>query len=261
MLEQILAKAQEVTALYGLNVIAAVTILIIGRLAANIVRKVIENILVRAKVDLTLVSFVASLSYVGLMIFVIIAALGQLGIQTTSFIAVLGAAGLAVGLALQGSLSNFAAGVLMIIFKPFKVGDYVEGGGASGVVDKIEIFTTTLKSPDSKTIIVPNSKIGGGIIVNYNTMEQTSLVDLQVGFNYKDDFAKIEKHIQEIMVSDSRIFKDPAPAVRIAKFTETHVIFTVKAKTSTADYDAVAGMIMIKIKELFDNNTFLPPLA
>ena len=161
MVEQILAKTQELIALYGLKVIAAVAILIIGRLAANIVRKVIEKIMIRTKIDLTLVSFTASLAYVGLMAFVFIAALGQLGIQTTSFIAVLGAAGLAVGLALQGSLSNFAAGVLMIIFKPFKVGDLVEGGGASGIVSKIEIFTTTLKSPDNKTIIVPNSKIGG----------------------------------------------------------------------------------------------------
>ncbi len=165
------SQAQELIALYGLNVIAAVAILIIGRLAANIVKKVIESIMMKTKVDVTLVSFVASLSYVALMAFVVIAALGQLGIQTTSFIAVLGAAGLAVGLALQGSLSNFAAGVLMIIFKPFKVGDYIEGGGASGIANKIEIFTTTLKSPDNKTIIVPNSKIGGGTssIIRWNT--------------------------------------------------------------------------------------------
>jgi len=260
MIEQILAKTQELIALYGLNVIAAVAILILGRLAANIVRKVIEKIMMRTKVDVTLVSFVVSLSYVGLMAFVIIAAIGQLGIQTTSFIAVLGAAGLAVGLALQGSLSNFAAGVLMIIFKPFKVGDYVEGGGASGIVDKIEIFTTTLKSPDNKTIIVPNSKIGGGSIVNYS-MEQTRLVDLPAVFNYKDDFAKIEKHIQEILASDPRILKNPAPAIGIAKFTETHVTFAVQAWASTADHDAVAGRILIKIKEMFDNKTVLPPLA
>lgn len=260
MVEQIMDKAQELIALYGLNVIAAVAILILGRLAARIIKKVIENVMTKTKVDITLVSFVASLSYVALMAFVIIAALGQLGIQTTSFVAVLGAAGLAVGLALQGSLSNFAAGVLMIIFKPFKVGDYVDGGGASGVVHKIEIFTTTLKSPDNKTIIVPNAKIGAGSIVNY-TMEQTRLVDLPVVFNYKDDFAKIDHHIQEILASDSRILKSPAPAVGIAKFTETHVTFAVQAWTATADYDAVAGWILLKIKQMFDNKTVLPPLA
>jgi small conductance mechanosensitive channel len=260
MVEQILAKTQELIALYGLKVIAAVLILIIGRLAANIVRKVIEKIMIRTKIDVTLVSFTASLAYVGLMAFVFIAALGQLGIQTTSFIAVLGAAGLAVGLALQGSLSNFAAGVLMIIFKPFKVGDFVEGGGASGIVNKIEIFTTTLKSLDNKTIIVPNSKIGGGNIVNYS-MEQTRLVDLTVVFNYKDDFATIEKHVQEILASDPRILKSPAPAVGIAKFTETHISYAVQAWTSTSDHDDVAGRILIKIKELFDSKMILPPLA
>lgn len=260
MVEQILVKAQELIALYGLNVIAALAILIIGRLAANIIRKLIKKIMMKTKVDMTLVSFVASLSYVGLMAFVIIAALGQLGIQTTSFIAILGAAGLAVGLALQGSLSNFAAGVLMIIFKPFKVGDYIDGGGASGIVDKIEIFTTTLKSPDNKTIIVPNSKIGGGSIINY-TMEQTRLVDMQAIFNYKDDYAKIEKHILEILAIDPRILKNPAPSVGIVKFVETHIIFAVQAWTTTADHDAVAGQIMIKIKEMFDNKTVLPPLA
>jgi small conductance mechanosensitive channel len=261
MVEHMLAKTQELIVLYGLKVISAVLILTLGRFAANILKKVIEGIMVRTKVDVTLVSFVCSLFYVSLMAFVIIAALEQLGIQTTSFIAILGAAGLAVGLALQGSLSNFAAGVLMIIFKPFKVGDTVEGGGASGVVEKIEIFTTTLRSPDKKTIIVPNSKIGGGSIVNYNTMGQTRLIDLPVGFNYKDDFEKIEKNILEILAGDDRIINDPAPAVGIAKFTETHVIFSVKAWTSTVDYDSVSGRIMIKIKELFDNKTVLPPLS
>lgn len=260
MVEQILVKTQELIAIYGLNVIAAVAILILGRLAAKIIRKLIENVMMKTKVDVTLVSFVASLSYVALMAFVVIAALGQLGIQTTSFVAILGAAGLAVGLALQGSLSNFAAGVLMIIFKPFKVGDFVEGGGAAGVVNKIEIFTTTLKSPDNKTIIVPNSKIGGGNIVNY-TLEQKRLVDLPVAFNYKDDFVKIEKHIQEILANNPKVLKNPAPAVGIAKFTETHVTFSVQAWTATADFDAVAGRTLIKIKELFDNKTVLPPLS
>ena len=162
MLQQILTKSQDLIALYGLNIIAALLILLIGRWAARIFRKVIQNVMVRTKVDTTLVSFVASLSYVALMAFIVLAALGQLGIQTTSFIAVLGAAGLAVGLALQGSLSNFAAGVLMIVFKPFKVGDFIEAGGASGVVERIEIFTTTLKSPDNKIIIIPNSKVRRG---------------------------------------------------------------------------------------------------
>jgi len=260
MLEQILAKSQELIALYGLKVIAALLILFIGRWAAKIARDVIRNVMVKAKVDTTLVSFVASLSYVALMAFIIVAALGQLGIQTTSFIAVLGAAGLAVGLALQGSLSNFAAGVLMIVFKPFKVGEFIEAGGASGIVEKIEIFTTTLKSPDNKIIIIPNSKVGGGNIINY-TAEPTRLVDLQVALNYKDDIAKIEKLIREILDSDERILKAPAPAIGVAKFTEISVKIAVQAWVKTSEHDAVSGLILRKIKELFDCKKLLPPLG
>ena len=254
------ARSQELIALYGLNVVGALLILLIGRWAAKIVRKVTQNVMVRTKVDTTLVSFVASLSYVALMAFVILAALGQLGIQTTSFIAILGAAGLAVGLALQGSLSNFAAGVLMIVFKPFKVGEFIEAGGASGIVEKIEIFTTTLKSPDNKIIIIPNSKVGGGNIINYSS-EPTRLVDLQVVFNYKDDIAKIERLLQEILDSDERILKVPAPAIGVAKFTETSVRIAVRPWVKTADYDAVAGQILRKVKELFDSKKVMPPLG
>ncbi len=260
MLEQILSKSQELIALYGLNVVAALLILLIGRWAAKIVRKVIQNVMVRTKLDTTLISFVASLSYVALMAFVVLAALGQLGIQTTSFIAILGAAGLAVGLALQGSLSNFAAGVLMIVFKPFKVGEFIEAGGASGIVEKIEIFTTTLKSPDNKIIIIPNSKVGGGNIINYSS-EPTRLVDLQVAFNYKDDIVKIERLLQEILDSDERILKVPAPAIGVAKFTETSVRIAVRPWVKTADYDAVAGQILRKVKELFDSKKVMPPLG
>lgn len=259
MVEQIMVNVQELIALYGLSVVAAVAILIIGRWAARIVRKIIENVMIKSKVDITLVSFVASLSYVALMAFVIIAALGQLGIQTTSFVAVLGAAGLAVGLALQASLSNFAAGVLMIIFKPFKVGDMIDGGGATGVVEKIEIFTTTLKTADNKVVIIPNSKIGGGNIVNYPTVE-ISPIDIPVIFNYKDDFSKIEKHILDILAADPQILKDPAPCVEISKFSESHITYSVKASTSTADQGAATGRIMKNIKEMFENKTLMLPL-
>ena len=260
MLEQILSKSQELIALYGLNVVAALLILLIGRWAAKIVRKVIQNVMVRTKLDTTLISFVASLSYAALMAFVIVAALGQLGIQTTSFIAILGAAGLAVGLALQGSLSNFAAGVLMIVFKPFKVGEFIEAGGASGIVEKIEIFTTTLKSPDNKIIIIPNSKVAGGNIINHSS-EPTRLVELQVVFNYKDDIVKIERLLQEILDSDERILKVPAPAIGVAKFTETSVRIAVRPWVKTADYNAVADQILRKVKELFDSKKVMPPLG
>ncbi|MDR3555726.1 MAG: mechanosensitive ion channel [Syntrophobacteraceae bacterium] len=259
MFGQILSQSQQLVAIYGLNVVAALLILVVGRWVAQIIRKLIQNVMAKTKVDSTLISFVASLSYVAMMAFVILAALGKLGIQTTSFIAVLGAAGLAVGLALQGSLSNFAAGVLMIVFKPFKVGDFIEAGGASGSVEKIEIFTTTLKSPDNKIIIIPNSKVGGGNIVNY-TSEPIRLVDIQLAFNYRDDIVRIERLLREIMEGDERILQTPAPVVGIAKFTETSVTIAIQPWVKTGDYGPVSGYILRKVKELFDNKELLLPL-
>ena len=170
-METVITKLQEFGTLYGLNIVAAILILVVGRLVALGLRKLVRTIMLKSKVDETLVSFTTSLGYVALMAFVIIAALGKLGIQTTSFIAILGASVLAIGLALQGSLANFAAGALMIIFKPFRVGDFIEGGGVSGVVEEIGIFTTELKSPDNKQIIVPNAKMTGDNIVNYTAKD------------------------------------------------------------------------------------------
>jgi len=160
-MDEIAGKLQGLILLYGLKAIAGLLILIFGRFAAIGIRTLVNRVLTKSHVDATLVSFATNVSYVALMAFVIIAALGQLGVQTASFIAVIGAAGLAIGLALQGSLTNFAAGVLMIIFKPFRVGDYIEAGGTAGVVEEIGIFTIDLKSPDNKKVIVPNAKAMG----------------------------------------------------------------------------------------------------
>ena len=160
-MESILTQIKEILAIYGIRVIAALTIFVIGRWVSKGIRNLIHRIMTRSKVDKTLISFVCSLSYVAMLAFVIIAALSKLGIETTSIIAVMGAAGLAIGLALKGSLSNFAAGVLMIIFRPFKVGEYIEGGGTAGTVEEIQIFSTQLKSADNKTIIVPKRQAAG----------------------------------------------------------------------------------------------------
>ncbi len=165
----LIAKVWELITIYGIKVVAAVVIFIVGRWVAKIVRNIVKSMLRKSKVDETIGRFVASFSYIALMAFVVIAALSQVGIQTTSFIAVLGAAGLAIGLALQGSLSNFAAGFLMIIFRPFCVGDYIEGAGVAGTVEEIQIFTTTLKTPDNKSIIIPNAKLTGDNIINWTT--------------------------------------------------------------------------------------------
>ena len=250
-MEQVIVKLQEWIALYGLKVIAAVVILIVGRLAAKGIRAIIRRVLQKGHIDDTLVSFVSNLCYFGIMAFVVIAALGQLGVQTASFVAVMGAAGLAIGLALQGSLANFAAGVLMIIFKPFKVNDYIEGGGVEGVVEEIGIFTTELKSLDNKKIIVPNAKMTNGNIVNY-TAKDIRRVDLVAGVRYGDDLDKVKKVLEDALAKDARILKDPAPTIGVLELAQGKVNLAVRPWVKTSDYWDVFFAAQETIKKQFD---------
>jgi small conductance mechanosensitive channel len=236
---------------YGLRVIAAVVIFIVGRWVAMGVANVIKRIMLKSKVDETLVYFVRNLSYIALLAFVVIAALNQLGIQTASFIAVLGAAGLAVGLALQGSLGNFAAGVLMIIFKPFKVGDFIEGAGVAGTVEQIEIFTTQLKTPDNKTIIIPNAKLTGDNITNF-TIKGTRRVDFVFGIGYGDDIDKARAIIKEIIDQDERVMKEPEPVIVVSELGDSSVNFTVRAWTTVGDYWSFYFDTVENVKKQFD---------
>ena len=245
------ATIKEYLAVYGLKVIGAVAILVLGWWAAKIVRRIVKRLMAKGKVDATLIGFVTNLVYVTLLAFVVVASLGQLGIQTTSFIAVLGAAGLAVGLALQGSLSNFAAGVLMVIFKPFKVGDFVDAAGKSGVVESIKIFTTTMKTVDNKVVIIPNAKITGDSIVNY-TAKDTRRVDLVIGVSYSDNLDKVKSAIEAVLAADERILKDPAPTVGVLELEDSSVNFVVRPWTKTADYWNVHFDTVKAIKERFD---------
>lgn len=248
---KLIAKVYELLTVYGLRVIAAIIIFIVGRWVALGVAKIIKGLMVKSNVDETLVSFVRNLSYIALLAFVVIAALNQLGIQTASFIAVLGAAGLAVGLALQGSLGNFAAGVLMIIFKPFKVGDYIEGAGTAGIVEKIEIFTTQLKTPDNKTVIVPNAKITGDNITNF-TAKGTRRVDFVFGIGYDDDIDKARSIIKEIIDHDERVIKEPAPMIVVSELADSSVNFTVRAWTTSDDYWSFYFDTTENVKKQFD---------
>ena len=250
-MEEIIVKLQDWIMLYGLKVVAALAILSIGRLAAAGVRALVIRTLVKGHVDDTLVAFVTSVTYVAAMAFVIIAALGQLGVQTASFVAVLGAAGLAIGLALQGSLANFAAGVLMIIFKPFKVGDFIEAGGTAGTVVEIGIFTTELKTPDNKKVIVPNAKATGDNITNFTVNEQRR-VDIVAGVSYGDDLDKVRKILEKILAEDERILKDPAPTIGVLELADSSVNFAVRPWVSTADYWDVFFALQEKIKKRFD---------
>ncbi len=250
-ISNLLAKVYELLTVYGLKVVAAIVIFIVGRWVAKAVSNFIKKVMTKSKTDGTLVSFVGNLSYVALLAFVIIAALNQLGIHTASFIAVLAAAGLAVGLALQGSLSNFAAGVLMIIFKPFKVGDYIEGGGTAGTVEEIQIFTTQLKSPDNKTIIVPNAKMLGDNITNY-TVKGTRRVELVFGIGYDDNIDKARQVIEDIIAQDDRVMKDPAPAVVVAELANSSVNFKVRVWTTADDYWGFYFDTTETVKKQFD---------
>jgi len=250
-MEDLLNKLQEWGALYGLQVLGAIVIFVVGRWVAKLVRSLVRRLMSRAKADPTLVSFVGHLVYVLLMTFIIVAALGNLGVQTTSFIAVIGAAGLAVGLALQGSLANFAAGVLLIIFRPVRVGDFVEGAGQTGTVEEIGIFTTTLITPDNRTVIVPNAKLTGDNIVNY-THKGTRRVDMVVGVSYGDDLKKVRKAIEEVLAKDARILKDPAPTIGVVELGDNSVNFAVRPWTAAADYWGVYFDTLEALKVHFD---------
>ncbi|MFO7716894.1 mechanosensitive ion channel family protein [Desulfosarcina sp.] len=252
-MEAIVGKIYQLLTVYGLKVIAALAIFIIGRWVAKGVRKLVERLMAKGRVDGTLISFTANLAYIGLLAFVIIAALGQLGIQTTSFIAVLGAAGLAVGLALQGSLSNFAAGFLLIIFQPFKVGDLIEGGGVFGVVEAIQIFTTQFKTADNKTVIVPNSKLTSDNIVNW-TVKGTRRVDLVFGIGYGDDIDKARSLMADIIAQDNRVLKDPPPQISVSELADSSVNFVVRPWVKVEDYWGVYFDLTEKIKKTFDAN-------
>lgn len=236
---------------FGINVLIALVIFYVGRIVARMLQKGIRRLMQAREVDKILETFVANLSYWAIMIFVIIAAINQIGVQTTSLIAVMGAAGLAVGLALQGSLSNFAAGVLIVIFRPYRVGDWVEAAGISGSVEQVQILTTILKTGDNKQIIVPNSQIMSSIITNYSAND-TRRVDMLIGVSYDDDIDKVRTTIQALADADSRILKDPACTITVAALADSSVNFNVRPWVKTSDYWAVMFDLTEAIKKRFD---------
>ncbi len=238
-------------AVWGLKILFAVAIFVIGKWIAKWLTNVSKKLMSKANVDETLTSFVVSLVYVLLMVFVILAALSKLGINTTSFIAILGAAGLAVGLALQGTLANIGAAVLIIIFKPFKIGDFVEAGGAVGTVEEINMFSTIFKTGDNKVVIVPNSAVIGGKITNYSAKE-TRRVDWVFGIGYEDDLKLAKNVLGDIINKDERVLKEPAPLVAVSELADSSVNFTVRAWVKSADYWGVYFDVMEKVKLTFD---------
>ena len=236
---------------FGVKAVVAIVIFYVGRIVARLVTRFLRNIMQAQEVDKILESFVCNLVYSALMLFVVIAAINQIGVQTTSLIAVMGAAGLAIGLALQGSLANFAAGVLIVMFRPYRVGDFVEAAGISGVVLEVQILTTILKTGDNKQIIVPNGQIMGSIITNYSAND-TRRVDLTIGVSYDDDLDKVRKTIQELIDADERILKDPECLIAVAALADSSVNFTVRPWVNTADVWGVTFDLTEAIKKRFD---------
>lgn len=236
---------------WGIRIVLALLIFYIGRWVVSSVVKVIGTVLRGQGMDEILVSFLCSILRWTLLLFVIIAALSQLGINTTSLVALLGAAGLAIGLSLQGSLANFASGVMLIIFRPFTKGDFIEAGGATGVVDTISIFTTTMTTADNKEVIVPNGAIIGGNITNYSA-RPTRRVDMVFGISYDDDIRKAKDILQDIVAADQRVLSEPAPVITLGELADSSVNFLVRPWVNAEDYWAVLWETTEAVKLRFD---------
>lgn len=250
-IDQIINRVTELVSVYGLKVLAALAILVIGRIVARLIAAGLNRAMAKSKVEPSLIGFTHNLVYALLLTFVIIAALGQLGIQTTSFVAVVGAAGLAVGLALQGSLSNFAAGVLILIFKPYRIGDYVKAGGGEGVVKEIGIFTTTVLTLDNRTQIIPNAAATGGMIENFSK-EGTRRLDLVAGVSYGDDILKVKRILKEILDNEPRILPEPKPTIGLMEMGDSSINFAFRPWVKTADYWDLFFDLQERIKIRFD---------
>ena len=236
---------------YSLNIIGAILIFIVGKWLSRRIANILAKILAKNKVEQTLVNFLSNLTYYTLIVLVVVAAAGRLGINTTSFLTIIGAAGLAVGLALKDSLSNFAAGVMLVLFRPFAIGDVVSVAGITAKVESINIFNTHFCSPDNQLIIVPNNKIISDIITNINAKD-TRRIDLIVGISYSDDMAKTREILAGLAKEDSRILTDPAPTIAVAELADSSVNLVFRPWVKTADYWDVRFALTEKTKNALD---------
>jgi small conductance mechanosensitive channel len=250
-LEKIILMLQTTGITFAFALGKAIVIFYVGKLLVRLLLKALSKIMQKRDVEDTLETFVLSLSRMVLMLFVIIATVGALGIQTTSFIAILGAAGLAIGLALQGSLANFASGVLIVLFRPYKVGDFIEAAGIAGVVEQVEILTTVFKTGDNKKVIVPNGQVMGSIITNYSAND-TRRVDMVIGVSYDDDLDKVRATLEELIAADDRILAEPAHKIAVSELADSSVNFIVRPWVKSEDYWGVMFELTEAIKKRFD---------
>ncbi|RCU45663.1 mechanosensitive ion channel family protein [Corallincola holothuriorum] len=249
-IEVLITDSQPMLQALITNVVLALVIFFVGRLISRSVRNIVEKMMNAKSVEATLVGFIGNLVYYAAMTLTVIVTLSQLGIETTSFAAVIAAAGLAIGLALQGSLSNFAAGVLIVIFRPFNKGDYVEAGGKSGSVESIQIFSTVLKTPDNKVIVVPNAQVTGGAITNFSR-ESKRRVDLVIGVSYDSDLAKAKSVAEQVMKQHALVLDDDF-TIGVAALADSSVNLAVRCWVNTPDYWTVFFDLNEQIKQAYD---------
>ncbi|MGD8339483.1 MAG: mechanosensitive ion channel [Gammaproteobacteria bacterium] len=235
------------------RIVAAILIFLIGRWVAKRIAAGVAKATERANVDPTLTRFLRSIIYMSLLVMVALAAVQQLGVEATSFFAILGAAGLAIGLALKDSLSNFSSGVMLVLFRPFKVGDYVDAGGVAGTVDSIKIFNTIMITPDNRVITVPNSQIYAGSITNFSARE-TRRIDLVFGVSYDDNVVRAKEIIKSVLDADERILEDPAPTIMMLELADSSVNFAVRPWVASGDYWAVRGDVLEAVKKALEDN-------
>ena len=237
----------------GVSIIVGILIFFIGKMIAHRISGWIEQRLLKSKVDKAVAGFASSILYALMFAGIVLMALGQIGVETTSFIAILGAAGLAVGLVLQGSLSNFASGVLIILLRPFKTGDFVEVGGQMGTVDRIELFHTYLKTLDNRSVILPNSSVMDDTIINFSA-HSTRRLDLTIGISYDADIRQARDLMKGILDSDERVLKDPAYAIFVSELADSSVNFSVRAWVNSSDLLQFKSDLLEKVKYTFDEN-------
>lgn len=255
----IMPNQQELTGLefyinkYGIPALTAIITLIVGLFIIKMIVKYTKKVMLAKDLDATLTGFLTNLVSWGLKILLVVTVAGIVGIPMTSFVAILGAAGLAVGLALQGTLANFAGGVLLMIFKPYKVGDVIEAQGELGSVKSIQIFTTVLLSPENKTIFIPNGAVMNGNIKNY-TLEGILRVDLKIGVSYEADIREAKKILMEVLKNNSKVLQEPAPAVTVADLGDSAVVFNVRPYSTTANYWDVYSEVLEEAKIKLDEN-------
>ena len=236
---------------FGMRAIGAAVVLVVGYVVAKVVRGLLRRWLAKSRLALALQRFITQLAYVGILVFTVVATLSQFGVETTSFVAILGAAGFAIGFALQGALSNFAAGVLLLVLRPFKIGDFVEAGGVSGTVMDIQLFTSVLATPDNVKVMVPNAQVYGGVIRNYNGYE-TRRIDLAVGIGYGDSIEEAFVTATRLMEDDDRVLADPAPAVMVSELADSSVNLTLRLWVKGSEYWNVLFDLTRQVKEAFD---------